>query len=109
MTLDFELQATPTHLHGSGSEGFHDPSASEELLRVCFHDKRARPCSSIERQQRKEEIMVSRRIMEVKVLKLENSDCGFEEGIGDGRRGEEVICVGIVEGGAPCFVYSRKA
>ena len=29
-------------------------------------------------------------------------------GIASDRR-EELVCVGIVEGGTPCFVYRRKA
>ena len=72
MTSSLELQETPNHLHGLGSEGFHELSASVELLRLRFHDSRAKPCSSMARQQEKKkgELAVSKRIREVKMVGL---------------------------------------
>lgn len=104
MTWEFGLQMTPYHLQGLESVGFHELSSSEENFRVFFHWRRARPWLSMERQERKKKrkgTAIDRRVAD------------REEGIGgcgEGKRmkKETEICVGIVEGETPCFVYRRN-
>ena len=66
-TLEPWLHETPSHLQGFGSEGFHEGRRFVEVLSVFFHERRARPWSSMEsekgRMRKKMEVVMVRRRM----------------------------------------------
>lgn len=63
MTSEFLLHETPNHLHGFLSKGSHELRRFEEVLSVFFHERRARPWSSMENEKgKKMEVIVRRRM-----------------------------------------------
>lgn len=62
----------------------------------------------MEKQQEKKREFIERRKVKEKEKILGESK-RFLRVAGIAERREQVICLGIVEGGTPCFVYRRKA
>lgn len=72
-----------------------------------FHARRAWPCTSMEDTQEKHIEFIDRNKVKEKMLEERRrllKVAGIVEGTEQG-----IICFGIVEGGTPCFVYSKKS
>lgn len=88
-TMESWLHETPSHLQGLGSEGFQEVRRCVELLSVCFHERRAKPWSSMENEReekKKEDMKVCRRTEERRACENEGIG-GGEGGVWGGERG----------------------